>query len=119
MSANAMEETVYGGGVRWILSAEEREHLGELLDVEESTFDHIKGNVMNRSRIACKKCGKHSGLDDMVYGAMELGIHSKAFMVDTLVNGPSGASPAHTVACSRCDEQFEGVLSWDVTVWRA
>ncbi|KAF3085924.1 hypothetical protein TWF569_009636 [Orbilia oligospora] len=112
MSTYQTEEIMAEGGVRWILSHEEREHLGELLDVDASTFDNLKGNIMNRSRMACKKCGKLSGLDDIVHGAVELGVHTKGLMIHTLVHGPAGGSPAHAVDCSRCSEQFEGVFLW-------
>ncbi|KAK6357580.1 hypothetical protein TWF718_001888 [Orbilia javanica] len=112
MSSYPTEEVLAEGGVRWILSNEEREHIGKLLDVEASTFGNVKGNVMNRSRVACKKCGKLSGLDDLVYGGVGLGVHTKGLMIDTLLHGPSGASPAHALDCSRCSEQFEGVFLW-------
>ncbi|KAK6516274.1 hypothetical protein TWF506_006183 [Arthrobotrys conoides] len=97
MSTYQTEEIMTEGGVRWILSHEEREHLGKLLDVDASTFDGLKGNIMNRPRMTCKKCGKLSGLDDIVHGAVELGVHTKGYMIDILVHGPSWASPAHAL----------------------
>ncbi|KAK6508989.1 hypothetical protein TWF481_003755 [Arthrobotrys musiformis] len=112
MSPHPTEEIMADGGVRWILSDEEREHLGQLLSVEASTFANLKGNVMNRSRITCKKCGKKSGLDDMVHGAIALGIHSNGYMIDTLLHGPDQPSPAHAIDCSKCEETFEGALAW-------
>ncbi|EXJ58388.1 hypothetical protein A1O7_05813 [Cladophialophora yegresii CBS 114405] len=100
------------GGVRWLLTDEERKHIVELLDTNESTVSHLKGTNMTIARMTCVKCGKRSGLDDLVHNAVEGGIHNKEFMVDVLVNGPKGASPLHHLDCSRCSERFKQMCTW-------
>lgn len=67
---------------------------------------------MAQERSVCGGCGKHSGLDDLVHNALHAGIHSAPFMVDVLVNGPKGQSPAHDLVCSRCTTKYEGRFWW-------
>ncbi|KAF3111411.1 hypothetical protein TWF102_007079 [Orbilia oligospora] len=119
MSTN--QEFLSSGGVRWLLTDEERTSIATLLDVEESTISHISGNIMNRPRATCTGCGKHSGLDDMVHNAVEAGIHSNAFVLNVLVKGPHAKSPAHGLKCSRCDSEYEGLWNWreDTHIWAA
>lgn len=82
------------------------------LSPTESVFAHMQGNTMNTGRMTCKCCGKRSGLDNMVHNAAQIGIHGKAFMVDVLVDGPKGQSPAHAISCSQCGETFDGMAYW-------
>ena len=67
---------------------------------------------MKGPRHTCANCGKRSGLDDLVSTAVAFGVHSKAFMIDVLVNGPKGASPSHEVDCSNCFQRFDGCSEW-------
>ncbi|KAK0749002.1 hypothetical protein B0T18DRAFT_487030 [Schizothecium vesticola] len=106
------QEVLQNGGVRWILTGDERQHIATLLGVEESTIAHIRGNIMNVCRMTCTKCQKRSGLDDMIHNAIGQGIHNKEFMVDVLVNGPKRSSPEHPLDCSRCSERFEKSCTW-------
>ncbi|KAF3215334.1 hypothetical protein TWF191_009313 [Orbilia oligospora] len=117
MSTN--QESLSSCGVRWLLTDEERTSIATLLAVEEPTISHISGNIMNRARTTCTGCGKHSRLDDMVHNAVEAGIHSSAFVLNVLVNGPHAKSPAHGLRCSRCDSEYEGLWSWheDTHIW--
>ncbi|KAF3316699.1 hypothetical protein TWF173_001363 [Orbilia oligospora] len=119
MSTNSNQEFLSSGGVRWLLTDEERTSIATLLDVEESTISHISGNIMNRARATCTSCGKYSGLDDMVHNAVEAGIHSNAFVLNVLVNGPHSKSPDHGLKCLRCDSEYEGLFGWygDTHIW--
>ena len=62
--------------------------------------------------MTCSKCGKRSGLDDLVQNAIGMGIHNQGFMTDVLLNGPQKSSPPHAVDCSRCAERFDGMCTW-------
>ena len=72
----------------------------------------FRGNIMNQERSICRGCGKHSGLDELVHNALYAGIHSTAFMVDVLINGPKGPSAPHDLVCSRCTTRYKGSFSW-------
>ncbi|KAK6526065.1 hypothetical protein TWF281_011104 [Arthrobotrys megalospora] len=115
--SNEMQELLPGGSVRWVLSKEERQSIAESLDIEEHTFSKLKGNIMTRTREACQECGKLSGLDDFIQNAMEMGVHSRDFIIDVLHHGPQAASPAHGLQCSKCGEHFEGVWAWETEDW--
>ena len=118
---------------RWILTDDEKEHIGDLLGINgmisallstsPSPFCGIAhkpivsdiaihGTVMNRKRVVCKTCGKFSGLDDLVHNAKHMNIHGVRFMCDVLKNGPKGVSPLHTIWCSQCGEEHDGVFGW-------
>ncbi|KAJ6256504.1 hypothetical protein Dda_8366 [Drechslerella dactyloides] len=102
------------GGTCWLLSDTERSSIAGLLDVEGSA---IYGDViMIQPRKTCPGCSKRSGLDDMVHNAMALGIHSKAFLVNILLDKESNQDvPPRRVNCSRCNE-FIGVFQWTAAV---
>jgi hypothetical protein len=72
----------------------------------------IRGNTMKQERSVCAGCGKHSGLDDLVHNALYAGIHSAAFMVKVLLNGPERPSPPHELVCSRCTTKHKGPIQW-------
>jgi hypothetical protein len=72
----------------------------------------IRGSIMKQERSVCPGCGKHSGLDDLVHNALYAGIHSAAFMIKVLVNGPGRSSPPHEIICSRCTTKHEGWFQW-------
>ncbi|KAF3938920.1 hypothetical protein ABW19_dt0200723 [Dactylella cylindrospora] len=106
-----IEEVVGPDAIKWITTNEERESIAQALDIDASLFAHRDGNVMAQHREQCS-CGKYSGLDDLVHDALKLGVHSKQFMADVLVNGPSGPSPAHGLNCSKCGNMFTSVFHW-------
>ena len=67
----------------------------------------INGTYVMCPLLKCHGCGKISGLDDFVYGAMKTGIHNVAFMIKVLVDEESSnPSPPHKLWCSGCDEIF-------------
>lgn len=69
---------------------------------------------MNRDRAVCRRCGMHSGLDDLVHNALYGGIHGSEFMLDVLRHGPKGPSLQHRVVCSDCGAVHEGTFGWSV-----
>ncbi|KAI9778294.1 MAG: hypothetical protein M1835_004971 [Candelina submexicana] len=112
-----LTERVGTDGYRWLMTDKERNHIASLLKTDTSAIS-LRGNIMGQERKVCKSCGKHSGLDDLVHNALSLGIHSKAFMLDVLQNGPKQNSPEHELQCSTCGEMFEGMVGWIyVTPW--
>lgn len=76
----------------------------------------LRGSKFNQQRMECAKCGKHSGLDDLIHNALAQGMHSKEFMVDILKHGTkgSGTSSAHAINCSTCGEQFAEAIDWEL-----
>ncbi|KAF3279133.1 hypothetical protein TWF970_004239 [Orbilia oligospora] len=112
MSATENQEFISGGGVRWILTGEERASITSALGIEAHIIDHVRGNVMTRERSVCSGCGKHSGLDDLVHNAIMAGVHDGAFILKVLVDGPQSRSPTHGLQCSHCSENFDGVYDW-------
>ncbi|CAG7557802.1 unnamed protein product [Fusarium equiseti] len=80
---------------RWVLTESERVHMAEMLGVD--------------------KCGKHSGLDDMVHNALYAGIHSASFLKEIVVDGkpPGNGSPAHEIFCSNCTTKHVDVGYWE------
>ncbi|OJJ99645.1 hypothetical protein ASPACDRAFT_60483 [Aspergillus aculeatus ATCC 16872] len=99
-------------GYHWILSDAERNHIAEMLDVEDKSLLTLRGNRMMRERAVCSGCGKHSGLDDLVHNALYAGIHGKVFMLDVLVHGPKVDSPGHVITCSGCGSVHDGLFLW-------
>ncbi|KAL4882960.1 hypothetical protein BJY04DRAFT_216679 [Aspergillus karnatakaensis] len=108
-----ISEPIPNGGYRWILTAEEREHIALMLDCNPSNIS-IKSTLMVQDRELCTGCGKPTGLDDLVENALSRGIHSPEFMADVLHNGPKSESPGHEVNCSRCGVKFTGVEGFDL-----
>ncbi|KAB8230529.1 RBP protein [Aspergillus alliaceus] len=98
-------------GYRWVLSDTERTHIASMLKTDATSIT-LRGNIMGQARRVCTNCGKHSGLDDLVHNALALGVHSDAFMLDILQNGPNNPSPAHALLCSNCGEQHERGFYW-------
>ncbi|KAF3182288.1 hypothetical protein TWF751_007329 [Orbilia oligospora] len=115
--ATENQEFINGGGVRWILTSEERAGITSALRIEARIINHVKGNVMTRTRSICSGCGKHSGLDDMVHNAIMSGVHDGVFIAKILVDGPQSQNPSHGLQCSRCSESFEGVYDWHYCCW--
>ncbi|RFN50623.1 rna binding protein [Fusarium flagelliforme] len=99
---------------RWVLTESERVHMAEMLGVDKSSIG-LRGNVMNRDRMVCQGCGKHSGLDDMVHNALYAGIHSASFLKEIVVDGkpPGNGSPAHEIFCSNCTTKHHDVGYWE------
>ncbi|EPS45516.1 hypothetical protein H072_542 [Dactylellina haptotyla CBS 200.50] len=106
------DELQTAGGYHWLLTNEERQHIAEILEIDESNLAHVSHTPINRSRMTCTQCGKRSGLDDVVQSAHELGVHTSAFMINVLVNGLKANGPVHGMDCSRCGERFDGVFSY-------
>ncbi|KAL4961054.1 RBP protein [Aspergillus stella-maris] len=99
------------GGFRWIITPEERAHIGSLLDCHGSDISR-PATLMVQDHKICTGCGKHSGLDDLIQNALSLGIHSASFMLDVLQNGPKKDSPAHELFCSRCGVKHSEMFLW-------
>ncbi|KAG9029086.1 hypothetical protein FRB95_005735 [Tulasnella sp. JGI-2019a] len=95
---------------RWILTDVERTHIASLLDIDASEITN-EGNTMHQDRAQCT-CGKYSGLDDLIHNALNLGVHCRSFMLDVLINGPQGSSPAHDLSCSHCGQMYAGKFWW-------
>ncbi|KAK4232698.1 hypothetical protein C8A03DRAFT_39709, partial [Achaetomium macrosporum] len=78
----------------WILTDTERAHISDMLDVDISELT-LRDNITNSSAPSTvdRGCGKYTGLDDLVHNASYAGIHSAAFIVNVLVNGPGRPSP--------------------------
>ncbi|KAK6507907.1 hypothetical protein TWF481_006328 [Arthrobotrys musiformis] len=110
------QETILlpNGGFQWVLSNKERESIANALDTDGQTLSSIKGNVIGRARETCSGCGKLSGLDDFVKNAVDLGVHSKSFILGVLTDGVKRETPSHALQCSGCGTHFEGVFPWVV-----
>ncbi|KAK6356761.1 hypothetical protein TWF718_001103 [Orbilia javanica] len=113
-SQSTIDEVPLGDGSssRWIMTDQERNSIARMLNVDDATAAKMKGHPMTRSRMTCKTCGKRSGVDDLVYSAQAIGVHSNEFMIDVLFNGPHGQNPSHAFDCSTCGTTFEGVVGW-------
>ncbi|KAA8648673.1 uncharacterized protein ATNIH1004_004558 [Aspergillus tanneri] len=106
------EPTNVEGRYRWMLTPTERSRVALMLhcDVSEITLDSI---VMRQDREACNGCGKYVGLDDFVYNAKRLGVHSPAFMIDVLREcGESNGNmrktgQSHILECSECGSMYK------------
>ncbi|KAA8649288.1 hypothetical protein EYZ11_013484 [Aspergillus tanneri] len=98
------EPTDAGDGYRWLLTPVERSRVASMLhcDVSEISLDSI---VMRQNREVCNGCGKYVGLDDFVYNAKRLGVHSPAFMIDILRE--CGERNSDELECSECGTMYE------------
>ncbi|KAK6513841.1 hypothetical protein TWF506_008273 [Arthrobotrys conoides] len=102
-----------GNGFRWVLTSEERSNIAKILEIEEDTISHVKGNVMCRERMQCGGCGKLSGLDDLVHNAVTAGVHNRDFILEVMAGGPQTRAYAHKMQCSNCSQGYEGVfINW-------
>ena len=81
----------------------------------------LGGNVVNRDRMVCEGCGKHSGLDDMVHDALYDGVLSASFVKEIIVDGkpPGNGSPANEIFCSNWTTKHVDVGYWEgVEPWQ-
>ncbi|KAG8883829.1 hypothetical protein FRB97_005833 [Tulasnella sp. 331] len=67
---------------------------------------HITGTYVVGPQIKCEGCGKLSGLDDFVKGALKHGIHDTKFMINALKTSRENRTPAHKLACCVCHKTF-------------
>ncbi|KAF3277444.1 hypothetical protein TWF970_005055 [Orbilia oligospora] len=109
-STNPSKETT---GFRWVLTSEERSNIAKILEIEEDTISHVKGNVICRERMQCGGCGKLSGLDDLVHNAVTARVHSRDFILEVMAGGPQTRLYAHKMQCSNYSHGYEGVfINW-------
>ncbi|KAG8864089.1 hypothetical protein FRB96_006962 [Tulasnella sp. 330] len=66
----------------------------------------ITGTYVVGPQIKCEGCGKLSGLDDFVKGALKYGIHDTKFMIKSLEIGEGNNTPAHKLDCCVCGRTF-------------
>ncbi|KAL4907109.1 hypothetical protein BDW74DRAFT_175895 [Aspergillus multicolor] len=105
-------EAAHGAYYIWHITDPERAHIASLLGCPVSKIT-AKRTYMQAGREVCRTCSKPSGLDDLVSTAMAQGVHSTAFMLDVLANGPKGNSPSHGVHCSGCGGKFGRLVYWE------
>ncbi|KAF4956894.1 hypothetical protein FGADI_3497 [Fusarium gaditjirri] len=97
------------GTYKWPIYDEEEARPTVMLGVDFKTFD-IGGTLVKQPPLNCQQCGKRSGLDDFVHGALEDGIHNTEFFLRILRGLESDnvrASPPHRLRCMNCDTYFK------------
>jgi hypothetical protein len=60
-----------------------------------------------QDRVKCYGCGKLSGFDDFVAGALRDGIHSREFMIHVIGTGAENSSPPHGLQCMNCGSHYK------------
>ena len=101
------------GVYHWPIDKDMTARVSKMLDFDFASLG-IKGTYVLCPLLKCHSCGKTSGLDDFIYGALKVGIHNVSFMVKALVEGVENKSPAHKLWCSGCGEVF---LESDAVSW--
>lgn len=84
----------------WPVENSEAAKLEQLLGVQWSSL-RIRGFNFEGPKPTCGTCGKIGGFDDVVYTALEKGIHSRDFMAEAL-RSRKEAQPHELVLCSSC-----------------
>ncbi|KAG9037356.1 hypothetical protein FRB95_005996 [Tulasnella sp. JGI-2019a] len=98
---NNLPEGVY----HWKIDQDQAARLSGMLNVDFATLG-VSGTYVMHPQVECHGCGKLSGLDDFVNGALKFGIHSTKFMVDSLLGDEENKSPAHKLECCVCGTTF-------------
>ncbi|KAG8889821.1 hypothetical protein FRB98_002470 [Tulasnella sp. 332] len=99
-------ETDLGDGVYlWPIDKAQADRLSEMLQTDFSAM-RITGTYVVGPQIKCEGCGKLSGLDDFVKGALKYGIHDTKFMIKSLEIGEGNNTPAHKLDCCVCGRTF-------------
>jgi hypothetical protein len=60
-----------------------------------------------QDRVVCDNCGKLSGFDDFVAGALKDGIHTREFMIHVIETGAQNSSPPHDLQCMSCGDYYK------------
>ncbi|KAG8889820.1 hypothetical protein FRB98_002469 [Tulasnella sp. 332] len=92
--ANDLPEGLY----LWPIDEAQANRLSEMLQTDFPAM-HITGTYVVGPQIKCEGCGKLSGLDDFVKGALKHGIHDTKFMINALKTSRENRTPAHKLAC--------------------
>jgi len=103
----------------WPIDKAQADRLSKMLDTDFYALK-IKGTYVHGPQIQCDECGKLSGLDDFVNGALKFGIHDQAFMVKTLKEGSDNRTPPHKLHCCVCGTTFveaNSVTDPSATYW--
>ncbi|KAI0750530.1 hypothetical protein C8Q74DRAFT_373981 [Fomes fomentarius] len=95
------DDTLQAPSYAWIIGEDEGRRIGELLDHDMGDLDFLGFN-MNTPPLVCPHCGKETEVIDWVWTALNRGIHSKEWLVQSLKEGKLSKKNAHDVYCSRC-----------------
>lgn len=86
----------------WTIDQAQSDRISKMLDFDFASLG-IKGTYLENPQLKCQSCGKLSGLDDFVSGALKLGMHNTDFMIRALIEGAPNTAPAHKLKCCVCD----------------
>ncbi|KAE9988995.1 hypothetical protein EG328_003311 [Venturia inaequalis] len=104
--------TIPAGVHYWPISEREKAHLSEQLGVDFSKLN-IYGTFVQTPKEECQGCGKESGLEDFVDGALKSGVHRRDFMIKSLTHAEGrGESPPHEISCSNCGTKYKRMMQW-------
>ncbi|KAG9011640.1 hypothetical protein FRB93_002701 [Tulasnella sp. JGI-2019a] len=98
---NNLPEGVY----LWPVDKDQSDRLSAMLKTDFPAM-RITGTYVVGPQIKCEGCGKLSGLDDFISGALKYGIHDTKFMINALETGGENNTPAHKLECCVCGKTF-------------
>jgi len=104
MSQSNLEETQQPYYL-WVIDRNQCDRISELLQTDFEKFG-ISGTKVLSPPAICAKCGKISGFDDFISGALKSKIHTREFMINALRNPSPNFSPPHKLDCSICGDTF-------------
>jgi len=89
----------------WIIDKDQSDRISEMLETDFEQFGVVGTRVLT-PQYKCAKCGKLSGLDDFISGALKSKVHTREFMINALREPSTNLSPPHKLDCCVCGDAF-------------